>query len=266
MREQVASITGDLQTSWYFRIWALLWVVCFIMWFVNFGILAKESSQDIEQGAQIVRVSLVDSLAFPKFHFRVGDAFKFQNVSCKYNTTDLAMYPCAGGSALDECFAIDGENIKVKRVGGDTRIVCQMGSTAQPSQDVIIAWELEGATNFGTDSYASVWIQSSDDSWVLLTKTVFSSGIEWVRSLLYHSSQAKTGIWGVSVILNSFNVLTYSDTTDLYNGWQAASDFGGFAFFLVILHTLVMLLVSTILTNDSRFLKGDGYNGGQSNL
>lgn len=45
---------------------------------------------------------------------------------------------------------------------------------------------------------------------------------------------------------------------DSYNGWMALGDIGGFAFFMMILHTMVMMCIGVCFNNDSQFLGGRG--------
>jgi len=44
---------------------------------------------------------------------------------------------------------------------------------------------------------------------------------------------------------------------DIYNGWMTVGDIGGIAFFGVILHTIVMIIVGLFLANSSTFLGGE---------
>jgi hypothetical protein len=67
----------------------------------------------------------------------------------------------------------------------------------------------------------------------------------------------------VSVIIESFGVEHYEQRS-VYNGWMAMGDVGGFAFFLLILHTIVMLGVGVFLANDSRFLHSSGQEMGSA--
>jgi hypothetical protein len=79
----------------------------------------------------------------------------------------------------------------------------------------------------------------------------------------YQSTVSFPGYYVVSTIIESFGV-EHLEQRSLYNGWMAMGDVGGFAFFLLILHTIVMLGVGVFLANDSKFLHSDGHEVGSS--
>jgi len=64
--------------------------------------------------------------------------------------------------------------------------------------------------------------------------------------------------FNIDIKIGVFDVFHY-EQTDFYTGWMATSDIGGAAFFLVIIHTIVMGLVSLCLENNSKYLKGTSY-------
>jgi len=110
--------------------------------------------------------------------------------------------------------------------------------------------------------------RNSPGAWVLLKKAYIKptgsinsdlagpDGIPvWEKSELYHSTVSTPGHYVVRTIISSFRVDHY-EQTDSYNGWQAIGGIGGFAFWMVILHTIATIVVGFILSNESKFLAG----------
>jgi len=95
----------------------------------------------------------------------------------------------------------------------------------------------------------------------MLEKSIWNSAsqniTDWDRSLLYHSTVSVPGQYYIEVIIGSYNVW-HIDQTDVYNGVMAMGDIGGFAFFLLVIHSIIMLFVGLCFLNNSTFLKNTG--------
>jgi len=129
----------------------------------------------------------------------------------------------------------------------------------KPGQDQLLAWELEGSGNWGPNMAASMWIAPNNNSWILLSKDNLKGpngqiGEKWERYLLYHSTISNPGSYQIWVIMDSFDVDTVTNHDNPYTGWMALGDIGGVAFFLLILHTIVMTVAGVFFTNSSSFL------------
>jgi len=70
---------------------------------------------------------------------------------------------------------------------------------------------------------------------------------------MYQSSMSQKNYYMVSIILNGFVVSNFAEV-NRYNGWKSIGDVGGFIFFLVILHTMAMIVAGLFLDNKSYFL------------
>jgi hypothetical protein len=110
-------------------------------------------------------------------------------------------------------------------------------------------------------SVPRLWIAPNNNAWVLLTKRfwVEPSGNtieEWERDLLYHSTQSSPGNYTVLLVIDDFTVATVLSRENYYTGFMAVGDIGGTAFFLVLVHTIAMMLVGCVIPNDSVFLNG----------
>lgn len=131
---------------------------------------------------------------------------------------------------------------------------------------MLIAWELDGDlqnTAYYGHHHHSVWIAPNNNAWVMIEKAVVKykgkpPATEWGRDLLYHSTESTVfGQYNIATILGTFRV-AHLEQQDSYNGWMALGGIGGFAYFLIILHTIIMIAVGIVFTNDSKFLLGSG--------
>jgi len=78
----------------------------------------------------------------------------------------------------------------------------------------------------------------------------------WEKTALYHSTVFTPASFTITTIISSFRV-THHEQANNYDGWMAVADIGGFAFWMVILHTIAMIVVGFILPNESKFLGAD---------
>jgi len=267
-------ISHDLRNSWWFRHWALLWLVGFILTLVALGVLGKKAEVAGSDLDYHVWFENATQLYFPRFHFRIpGDGFgiTFTGKKCMHNGLSLSTVPCEEWEgqvpSLSTCFALPVENIYATNEWNapetDPRIDCFLNTTGNPNntEDALIALELEGPNHAdGGNSYASVWIAPNDRAWVLLfnSKLTYHKRTyeEWFRKLVYHSTVSNPGMYHVEVILSSF-FIRHVEQADSYTGWRALGDVGGFAFFMLLLQSMIMLIVGFCFKNDSKFLGGE---------
>jgi len=262
-------IAHDLKTSWYFRLWAVLWGICLVVGFVGLIIFSARSSKNAKHEDLSLWNENVSTLYFPRFHFRTGwnENEKILSITCTHNGNILETGICALGYPQDmvSCTAVFADRVfatnNVNVPDQDSRVYCQLTTTLNATGNVLLAWEVEGenVVNFGgTSGYASIWMAPRNNIWVLLEKIILTSGKSkldaWHRDLLYHSTVARAGFFNVSTVLDTFRV-THQQSVDEYNGWMSTGNIGGFAFFLLILHGLIVLVSGVFLTNTSTFLK-----------
>jgi len=261
---KIKEIIEDFKNSWYFRIWTFFWLICALVSFSALIILGSLSNLDNQQ--QDIRIwrENVSSLNFPQFHFRVGgqENVNFLNYNCWHLGMPVQIIACTN-SRGDDCFALSSSNISapnnINAPFESARIDCTI-ITTNTSGNSLLAFEIEGnnIASYGGNSYASLWFAPNNFAWIMLEQAIYtpSSGpvlTEWDRTLLYHSSVAVPGFYNVSVILGSFYV-EHWDQVASYNGWMSTGDVGGFTFFCVIIHSIVMILFGIVLDNNSKFL------------
>jgi len=263
---RVLRIIQDLKVSWYFRVWLLLWLILMVVWWVALGILSDHSEKAQKHKVQQYYVEHEGKIRYPEFRLRFKPAANqvLSNSSCFYGDPTVAGAVQPVATHVETCeFNDTCVNVAANTYEGcetyspkcNNRLVCVVNVTGGTEQ-FLVAWELLQGEKYGYNEYASIWIQANDAAWVLLTKGVRHDTTIWDRQLVYHSATFPPTYWGIVTIINSFGVDHYEDI-DLYNGWQATADIGGFIMFLLIFHTIAMFFVGLAFENDSTFLRPD---------
>jgi len=283
--QKSGQIYEDLRHSWYFRVWALLWLFLVVFWFVGMGILAHRSLDSSKHSYLNSYLKVDHTLEFPPFHFRLGDpkAINNQTILCAWGhalSTPLGIIRCACpgpfcGNDTSHCFSVNTTGVASLLSGSQyqdglytsggqsSRIQCNFTTQSSESDgNELMAFEIE-ADQDGANSYASMWFLPNNNTWILLTKNLIDGVAYWDRSMFYHSAQMNTPqgppplslLYCVTVIIDT-NLVRKSKPWDFYIGWQAVADIGGWAFMLVVLHRVAMGLIGVVLENDSVFLGG----------
>jgi len=271
-------IWEDIKHSWYFRVWAFFWLFSAIFTFAVLILLGQTSTQaQLEPTFKFWREN-VSSITFPRFHFFTGEnPFVAGSLACKNQNTPLQIVTCAprhDGKVVDtsHCLAVAAENTVANNQNQEWRqriIHCSFQTTpAVPNEFVSFEIEGEGA-HFGYFSH-ELLIAPNNNSWVLLDKgyITFNNGRtveEWGREIVYHSSYAAEGSFEVSVIIDRF-LVTHGEQGMKFDGWRALGEIGGFAYFLLLLHAFMMILVGICLNNDAKTLTSDSPASGYAAL
>jgi hypothetical protein len=275
--ERISVIVHDFKSSWYFRVWGVLWIICAIFVFVALIILGAKSTEADREGNWNVWFENATQIEFPGFHFLIQDPTQtIVYKQCAHLGNPLKLDACSYGGTPNNCFRVVTDGIYAINKWGEpmanTQINCVINTTNFSNNDnLMIAWALDPHNDFASNPYfASSSIRPNNEAWVLLEKRVarprhaLDNGDReltfWRRRIHYQSTEADPGYYYVSTIIESFGVEHY-EQKDFYDGWQAMGDVGGFAFFLLILHSIVMLGVGVFLANDSKFLAGGHVEG-----
>jgi len=273
-------IQQDVKDSWYFRIWVFLWVIFFVVIFVALVSLSARSDAAGKQRQILFWVENASYVEFPRFHIRfdtydpasANETF-MGSPECKLGPFSLLIQDCKGMKGTSRCFAVDTSKLFAKSDNVDLnqqRITCTIITTGfSATSNNLLAWELEEDRPFGDNSYASMWFNAKDapGAWIMLRKAFLSSDTDeidygndavqhpvWERSLVYHTSVSTPGTYVVSTVIETFRVEHYS-RVDSYNGWMAVGEIGGFAYFMIFLHTILMITFGFCFDNTSKFLK-----------
>lgn len=271
-------IVDDLKHSWYFRIWSVLWAICALFVFIALIVLAQRSDVAGREKDFHYWVQNATEIPFPRFHFRLSRAqssgVEIIAKNCSHEKLHIPLGECAPWKGKTEpitkCFSVPTDGIVAvndwNEPRGDVRVDCHITTTADLSTPgPLIAWELDGdleaSAHYG-QHHQTTWIAPNDHTWLILEKGVVkyqgeNRKTEWGRNLVYHSTVSSSNTYHIQTIIGSFRVL-HVEQQDSYNGWMALGGIGGFAYFLLILHTIIMMAVGVIFTNDSKFLTSAG--------
>lgn len=252
----------DLKTSWYFRIWFCTWFICAVFVFSALIINGGRSDEAMEHQGWAFWIEHATSIEYPNFAFRTAldeISNEIGSVYCSLNGLVISTAQCNDGSVRTKCVQLNMKGDYAKRDANN--LVCTVTYNVTTDPDQMIGFEImKPANEFGV---AFTWIRPNNNVWVLLTKNVVAGEKGdprdyWGRQLVYHSTVSLPGTFQVSILMDHFDVFHWVES-DSYTGWMAVGDIGGFAFFLVILHTFVMWIVALFIENNSRYLRqGDG--------
>jgi len=180
---------------------------------------------------------------------------------------------CPDGTSRDTCFTVKAGSISVKpdnKRDGSHRITCTFQTTGFVGENQILLMEIEGAystfgsrytqaVHFGPREFPGVEVQLKQLYIVPLRGEVHgisSDGkakLAWEKSWFYHSSVVNAGSYSISIVIEDF-IARYFEEIDEYKPEMAVGAIGGFAFWMVILHTIVMIIFGFFMTNTSKFL------------
>jgi len=244
---------------------------------IELGAKSNESGREKDWNTWIENAT---ELTFPRFHFRLppfgATGEKLGNYYCsRLPGETVRTGNCAGHSDTSRCFAVYADEFTVQnsivgwREGAD-KITCYFNITGYnvTVENSNIGWSIEGPhRTFSSPFSNTLWIEPrvKPGAWVYLQKRIISpmnnlfsesAGVEvWEKSFLYHTTERNPGSYTITTLLSTFRV-DHREQTDTYNGWMAVGGIGGFAFFMVILHTITMIFFGIFLPNESRFLIG----------
>jgi len=272
--DKIKQIFHDLGHSWYFRVWSLLWIVSVIIVFSALVILSEKSASDQQQQDIAMWITNASSIKFPRFHFRLdhrGDEI-FNDYACTFGSQSLSPAACQGFPGtqpppMNQCIAWNSDSFTAMNdlsiMDADSRIYCEITTTGTGQLgNEMMSFGLEGQNVFGgAGLISSTFFAPCDATWLMLQKNTLQQAhggetIElWGTDLLYHSTLNQTNLYNVTVIMGSYYVNNFQPRNS-YNGWMTVGDIGGVSYFMLIIHTLVMIIVGLFLSNSSTFLTG----------
>jgi len=272
--DKIKQIFHDLSQSWYFRVWLLLWIISAIIVFSALVILSKTSATDQQQQDIAMWLTNASSIRYPRFHFRLDHRGEeiFTDYSCSFGTQSLTPAVCQGFPGMqpppmNQCIAWNSDSFTAMNdlsiMDADSRIYCEISTSGTGQQgNEMMSFGLEGQNVFGPAGLLlSTFFAPCDSTWLMLQKSTLqptqgSQTLEfWNTDLLYHSTLNQTNLYNVTVIMGSYYVFNFQPRNS-YNGWMTVGDIGGVSYFMVIIHTLVMVIIGLFLSNTSTFLTG----------
>jgi len=266
-------ILYDVKYSWWFRFWALFWIVGVVLSFVALGVLGRRADMAGKENDNRIWFENSTKLYFPRFHFRIPPdsvGVTYINTVCTHDGLHVQTYDCQAWDGIvpsrSICIALGADAFFASNTWDhprfDARIDCFLNTTVPPTQeDHLIAWEMEGDNHAtGGESLASMWVAPNDNAWILIRNDKIGfNGREfndWERKLVYHTTTRTPGEYHISTIIRSF-FIQHIEQGNSFSGWRALGDVGGFAYFVVILHSIIMaLIIGICFSNNSKFLGG----------
>jgi len=273
--ERIRQIAHDFQHSWYFRLWAVVWLVCALTVFSGLIILSKYAEknnkyQDVEQW-----VENMSSINFPHVHFHLdprGNEVFVSSVCTDSNGNNIPQVACdfhhGGSPAQNICVAFVSENVVASQhpnypnQGG--MFFCTLQTAGVGYNGNMMNFGVEGPRVFEWNgaAYQGLTFFPNDMTWMMLKKTYFQRErhgdiVEiWDSQVMYHSSLHQNwNFYNVSVVMGDFFV-DHLTQRDEFTGWMTVGSIGGVAFFMTVLHTIVMIIIGCLFTNNSTFLNG----------
>jgi len=266
-KKHLTLLFRDIRSSWYFRVWGLLWIVCFIIALVGFAILGEDAAKSQKRQYMDTWIENATQLTFPRFHLKTQSTEYIQSLECYRNNVQIKTMACAPAANPEpQCLAVNSDSVTVENKPGsplgDVMIYCLLHTNGSTNNS-LVTWGLEGQDvgPYGPNAFSGLYILPNENAWVLLEQRTIHqtkhnpTQTQWSRSLVYHTTTSKFGWYGITTIIGSFWV-THMEPTDVYDGWKSLSDMGGFMFVLVVIHTVLMLLVGIVMENNSAFLHG----------
>jgi hypothetical protein len=264
-KHRVDQIIDDIKGSWYFRFWMLVWVVCFIMFWVTMGVFGAKSNMAREEPAWRVWIEndTKSGLEYPPFYFKLqwdelAAKEEIISATCS-NQNGMSIMPraCPGIPNTKTCVEFQTNSEATSR---HSRIKCYLLTNANRTEDRMILFGTDQQHNATWGDKWDLYMWPNANAHIALQRTAVKRDAKgakefdfWTKELTYHSSVFTANQYNVTIEFRSVDTLHFQQY-DYYNGWMAVSDIGGFAFFMSILLAVVMVAVGCIFDNDSKFL------------
>jgi len=262
--EKLKAVISDLLSSWYFRLWLLFATVCFVIGITAFFEISVSSTEyDLEQNVHIW-TEKPSSMNFPPFHFRLlqSEPITFVTnssaINCVHAGQTVPWTSCADNIPQEKCRAVGVGQLVSAKNGNfrDEAIFCDMMTTTADYRqfDVLMAFQIVG------EGFETAWFGPNNHTWITLEKFVYHDTKNnrkfdgWNKQLTYHSTAWTQGRYRVAIMIGNFVVVNMAlDNTNIHE-MVAVADIGGFAYFMIIMHTLAMTVIGLFFVNDSKYL------------
>jgi len=275
-------IIDDIKTSWYFRIWTAVWIVCAIVAFVALGELSNSSVQAREKPGWRIWIERKSQNNYPDFVITLlphenltGDAMNA--VDCFFGPTGVPVpqTTCPGNTPLSVCRVVQGTTFFAKDTDESTfypvsynrdAIYCGINLTANNNtvDDRVVAVAIVGENKPTPEFISPNKVGELRIEQEILDFRGGKSEVHYSTQLGWVDNVSPFYTMGVIMRYSHLRVLHFEET-NYFNGWMGIGAIGGFAFFMYLLHTLFMFFVGICVPNTSKFLNGQSDNG-YSNL
>eukprot|EP01118_Nematostelium_gracile_P017632 TRINITY_DN75_c0_g1_i1.p1 TRINITY_DN75_c0_g1~~TRINITY_DN75_c0_g1_i1.p1 ORF type:complete len:273 (+),score=78.76 TRINITY_DN75_c0_g1_i1:112-930(+) len=263
--DNIRAISDDIKSSWYFRFYALLWFVGFIVVIIALGILGDKARIEMKENPGRLWIENASALNFPAFHFSIpetaiNDGVQFTSRNCMWNgspvRTDFCTEPGTDLTNINLCFRVSAENIQAQNAWGAgfdiNSIQCMITTNGTAAVNQMLHFSADDGTE--TAAAQGTHISPGNMTWIFLHLNTFGDDKHFYQKrVIQHSSLVFDGVYNVQVMFGSFFVSHY-DKKEAYTGFRALGDVGGLAFFYTILMTFILLILGFFIPNHSTFL------------
>jgi len=275
---RIRDLVSDLKSNWYVRVWVLIWMVLALVAFICLIELGHQSQESQNRPEIATWYTNESSLNLPDFHFHTDGVDVISSISCSFFGQpvpggDCTPWPGPFQPTPYNCRAVFASQITVfsknspdpLNLGVDCNITVVGNDT---SFGQILGWGFDGWGSFisGPVGHTAFWLHPTQGAVINLIKGEIdiSKKIiidDWNANLMYMSSNSTSGFFRVRTNVRGFGVF-HNALVNVFNGWKAVGDIGGFAFFMVFLHTIVMIIVGVMLSkHESAFLNSHNNAG-----
>jgi len=276
---RLEAFTHDLKNSWYFRIYLFAWLVLACTAFASLIVFAQRSAAADALSPMVVSVQNMSSLPFPSFTITTNQdelLNKLVYINCYFlgpNFVPVQTPPCLNAPS-QSCVSVNASTVTA--TPSNNAVYCVINMTAPVNADKTLVLSFDNGDSFGGVTY----IQPNNHAVLLLSEYIVddsdddddSPNIQWNSDLVYESTVVNGSLFNLTLIVNSFQVISFMNS-DGFDPWQSAAAIGGFSFLMYILHTIFMGLVACVFAPESKFLgfgsssgSGTAATGSYSNL
>jgi len=240
-------IIDDLKSSWYFRLWAFLWLFCAVTVFACLIILGQRTTEDLHRDVHVY-IENATSLTFPRFAIRMeqwerDEGQKITSKVCTHQGTLIHVQPCFVGDigvSMDKCFVVPGDSITINNVygelfHGDSHIRCSIYTTGSDYNNSLIIWSDQAPSMFGDVESHDLYVGPSGHVMVVLDQEMIDTHDHgefalWNKRLEYTSDVSSVGEYNISTQLELSLCLISMNKIHTQPGWVLLM--------LVVLHSL----------------------------
>jgi len=260
--EDLRKMNDDLRHSWYFRCWIVVWIVLAVISLVAFIEFAARSGEASKEKNWQLYVDTPTELEFPQFHVNPVDVgITLMSGVCSQEGKSIKQIGCSSGQPSTACMAFQTTGVVAYASSKDFNqglISCNFTTTAYANTtNFMLVWDVDGPSinqyhgqYFGPRATPGALVNL-----VPVTIEPYGSAayFVWRPQIEYLTNAPSTNFYSLNIRIDRFYVEHYQEK-DLYSGWQAMGDFGGFVFWCVILHIITMALFGLAFQNNSTFL------------
>jgi len=270
--EKFKLIIPDLIEGWYCRVWAVLMFCVFASAFSGLVVFSLDSSYNSNRLDWNMFFTIQDEVKYPAFYFRTernglnDPTFLRANCSLDLGRTrlPLQLQQCGGEfkNFTGRCLLSPNteEVNRANRRDGTGMIFCQFQMQVTPSlnsQDEILLFGIDGESReFRTFRHSYLFPNNMTHIGLerIEIRPMFRPvEYNWIKTVNYLSSDHSPGFYHVGVQIDSFRQIHYVQGND-DPGFVAVGDIGGFTYFLLLIHIVLMFFVGFCLPNKSKFL------------